>query len=67
MPRLARPVNMGAPANRVSKAAARPWPPSGAASLVVARLYLVLATSIFFADVFCSVFSPMEMVRMPSR
>jgi len=49
------------------------WPRSrsaanGARRPVQARVvYLPVATSIFFADAFCSVFSPTEISRMPSR
>jgi hypothetical protein len=37
------------------------------AKLGARTLYLPTVTSIFLAEAFCSVFSPTEMVRMPSR
>jgi hypothetical protein len=41
--------------------------PQDAAKLMTPGPYLPVATSIFLAEAFCSVFSPTETVRMPSR
>jgi hypothetical protein len=54
-------------AERGARGARRARPMAFARQFGPGVVYVPVATSIFFADAFCSVLSPMEISRMPLR